>query len=162
MGGAPCFGCVGDLDGVHERDVEELHDGIVEGVDVLDDGLEVGDGFGAWDVMGGELLLDGLQAGRVELFGFQAGEESGKKLEVLQGVLGGVEDGFDLFSQDKGDDGFDEEDGEEGSFGAGSIQMMAVAIAEMARKSANQRGQVWTRWLGAAAHWGGLRGGCRL
>ncbi len=73
VGGAPGFGGIGDLDGVHEGKVEELHDGVVEGVDVLDDCLEFGDGFGAGDVMGGEVLLEGLQAGSVEGFGFEAG-----------------------------------------------------------------------------------------
>ena len=51
VGSAPGFGCVGGLDGVHEGNVEELHDGVVEGVDVLSDGMEMGDGFGAGDVM---------------------------------------------------------------------------------------------------------------
>ncbi len=33
-------------------------------------------------------------------------------------MLGGVEDGLDIFSEDEGEDAFEDEDGEEGSFGA--------------------------------------------
>ncbi len=45
MGAAPCLGCVGDLNYVEKRDVENAHEGVVERTDVFDDGSQVRDGF---------------------------------------------------------------------------------------------------------------------
>ena len=36
---------LGDLNHVEQRDVENAHEGVIEGTDVLDDGSEAGDGF---------------------------------------------------------------------------------------------------------------------
>ena len=93
MGDAPGFGGVGDLDGVEKWDVEGSHDRVIERADVFDDGAQVGDGSGAWEMMGGEILFEGLQARGVEGFAFDASEERGEELKVFEGVVGGVKDG---------------------------------------------------------------------
>ena len=45
VGGAPGLGCIGDLNHVHQRDVENAHEGVVERADVFDDGSQAGDGL---------------------------------------------------------------------------------------------------------------------
>ena len=69
-------------------------------------------------MVGGEAGFEGLKAGARELFAFEAGEERGEELQIFEGVLGGVKDGIGSLAEERSDDGFDDDDGEEGSFGS--------------------------------------------
>jgi hypothetical protein len=60
----------------------------------------------------GKFSLQVLEARGFELFAFEPREKRREKLQVFESVLGGMEDCGGLLAQRRGNDCFDDDDGE--------------------------------------------------